>query len=414
MPWSTVRKSLSLIVVSLAAVASPVALAQQALQLREAVAAALLRAPATTAAQASVRAADASIDVAGLRRNPVLSIEAENVNGTGPFAGTRMAETTAMVEVPLEIGGKRPARVRVARAERAVALAAGSVAAADVVAATTEAFIGIVEAERRQVLARERLELAQKALRAARIRVQAGKASPLEEQRAQVEASNAQVDAEATAQRALAARLQLGRLTGLEARAVSASWFDTTGLLDEARASATPALAIADAEVAAAQARTDLAQRSRVPDITVGAGVRRFEETDDTAAVVGVSVPLPIFNSGAAEVRRARAEADRAEAERAATRLRIEGEVAAARLDVELARAAAAAAGGPALAAAREAARIARIGYAEGKFSQLDLIEAERALNLTRVSAIDALAAFHRARARLAQLQGQLTPIHLD
>jgi len=76
--------------------------------------------------------------------------------------------------------------------------------------------------------------------------------------------------------------------------------------------------------------------------------------------------------------------------------------------------AAARAANGPALAAAEEAARIARIGYAEGKFPQLELIEAERSLAETRESSVDALAALHTARARLARLQGSNSPIYKD
>ena len=47
---------------------------------------------------------------------------------------------------------------------------------------------------------------------------------------------------------------------------------------------------------------------------------------------------------------------------------------------------------------------IARIGYREGKFGQLDLLEAERTLGETRSAAIDALAAFHIAKAQLDRL----------
>ena len=59
---------------------------------------------------------------------------------------------------------------------------------------------------------------------------------------------------------------------------------------------------------------------------------------------------------------------------------------------------------GPALEAAREAARIARIGYREGKFSQLDLLDAERTLAQTRLAAIDALTSYQNARAQLERL----------
>src|SRR3546814_14746653 len=64
----------------------------------------------------------------------------------------------------------------------------------------------------------------------------------------------------------------------------------------------------------------------------------------------------------------------------------------------------AAAASGPALAAAEEAARIARIGYREGKFGQLDLLDAERTLAQTRAAAIDALLSYQIAQAQLERL----------
>ena len=85
---------------------------------------------------------------------------------------------------------------------------------------------------------------------------------------------------------------------------------------------------------------------------------------------------------------------------------RKETEQAIASAQAELANAAAAArsAGGPALAAATEAARIARIGYAQGKFGQLDLLDAERTLADTKAAAVDALVAYHDAEARLARL----------
>ena len=53
---------------------------------------------------------------------------------------------------------------------------------------------------------------------------------------------------------------------------------------------------------------------------------------------------------------------------------------------------------------ALEAARIARIGYREGKFGQLELLDAERTLAETRVAAIDALANYQNARAQVERL----------
>ena len=170
----------------------------------------------------------------------------------------------------------------------------------------------------------------------------------------------------------------------------------------------------ADGEVTTADAQVRLARSQRIPDVTFSAGARRLEETNDTAAVFGLSVPLPLFNNGSAGVAQARAERDRAAARRRMVRLDAQQEIASAEAQVANAAADARNAPGPALAAAVEAARIARIGYREGKFSQLDLLDAERTLAETRAAAIDALAAWHDARARLQRLTSAISPITED
>src|SRR5690606_21298611 len=104
-----------------------------------------------------------------------------------------------------------------------------------------------------------------------------------------------------------------------------------------------------------------------VPDLTVSAGTRRLEASGDQAMVFGVSVPLPLFDNGRAGVEQASAERGRFEGARRMALFDAEQAIAAARAERDNA-ASAITASGPALDAAAEAARIARIGYAEGKF----------------------------------------------
>jgi cobalt-zinc-cadmium efflux system outer membrane protein len=122
-----------------------------------------------------------------------------------------------------------------------------------------------------------------------------------------------------------------------------------------------------------------------------------------------VSIPLPLFNNGNAAVAQAQAQQTQAEALRRLAMVEAERSIASAQAELANAATTARTAGGPALAAAAEAARIARIGYAGGKFSQLDLLEAERTLAQTRADATDALAAYHDAEARLARLTAPAT-----
>ena len=88
----------------------------------------------------------------------------------------------------------------------------------------------------------------------------------------------------------------------------------------------------------------------------------------------------------------------------AATALDVEQAITDAQTSASNAAVTAQTATGPALEAAQEAAHIARIGYREGKFGQLDLLDAERTLAQTRLAAIDALASYQNARAQLERL----------
>ena len=378
--------------------------------LDQAVVAAGGTAPALEVGAAGVQAAQAGRTVAGLRPNPVLQAQVENVVGTGPYRGIRSAETTVGVALPIELGGKRGARIAVANAQLSRAEIQAAILAADVRLQVTQLYVEAVAAERRVLNARDQLRIAGEAARGAGVRVQAGRASPLEQQRAEVNRVNAEANVERLARLAEAARVNLAARIG---RPVTGSL--DIGVIDRLPALlygpqaplpavGTLALAAAEADLAVADAGVRLARANRVPDLNVGPAIRWIKETNDTAAVFTVSLPLPIFNNGRAAVAQATAERTRAFAQTRLTQLDIEQAIVNAQVEAANAATTARTAAGPALAAAQEAARIARIGYREGKFGQLELLDAERTLAETRVAAIDALATYQNARARLERL----------
>ncbi|MFC6437571.1 TolC family protein [Novosphingobium resinovorum] len=382
------------------------------LMLEDAIAAAGGSAPAVDAGRAGVDAAIADRKVAGLRPNPVAQGQIENVMGTGRYSGIGSNETTAGFMQTLELGGKRSARVAVANAELSRAELQAAIIAADVRLHVTQLYVEAVSAERRLIAAKDQARIAADALRAAGVRVQAGRASPLEKQRADVVRVNAEANAERQDRLARAARTNLQRRIG---RAIDGPL--DAALLDRLPPASAPygpsapigpqgtlALAAADADLAIADAGVRLAKANRTPNIDVGPSVRRLEATKDFAAVFTVSIPLQVFDSGSAALAQAGAQRTQAEANRRVTALDIEQAITNAQADADNAATTARAASGPALQAAQEAARIARIGYREGKFSQLDLLDAERTLAEIRIVAIDALASYQIARAQLERL----------
>jgi len=379
------------------------------LTLEQAIVAAGGRAPAAEAAQAGVEAARAARTVAGLRPNPEVQTQIENIVGSGQYRDFNSAETTVSVAVPIELGGKRSARIAVADAQSDRARLLAAIAQADIRLQVTQLYVDAVATERRLVTAKDQARIAADVHRAAQIRVQAGRASPIEEQRADVARLYAEANAERAVRLAQAAHANLARRVGQPTvAALDPAALDLLpmryGPESPASAAGTLALAAADADLAIADAGVRFARSERMPDLNVGPGVRRLSQTGDTALMLSVSMPIPLFNAGRAGVAQARAEQNRSEAQKRATALDVEQAITTARAEAANALVTARAASGPALLAAQEAARIARIGYREGKFGQLDLLDAERTLAETRIAAIDALAAYQNAQAQLERL----------
>jgi cobalt-zinc-cadmium efflux system outer membrane protein len=364
--------------------------------------------PSIEAASAGVRYTEAARAVANLRPNPSIVTQTENIGGSGQYRGLRSAETTAGIELPIELGGKRAARIAVADAQIGGAQIAAAMAMADLRLAVTRTYIEAVTAERRLTTSREQAAIANEALRAARIRVRAGRASPIEEQRADVMRINAEAGLERAERTLEVARSNLARRIGQPIPgALDLAWFDRIGRYGPSTPvdpAGTLALMAAQADVSTANAQVRLARSQRIPDITLSASARRLEATNDTAAVFGLSIPFPLFNNGSAAIAQAQANREQTDAQRRVTEREVDQAIAVAEAEVANAAITARTASGPALAAATESARIARIGYREGKFGQLDLLDAERTLSETRVAAIDALAAYHDAQARRDRL----------
>lgn len=388
---------------------SPPIEAGQTLSLDRALELAGATSPTLDAAEADIQAAAAARTVAGLRPNPSVTVEAENVAGSGIYRGTESLEATTSLALPIELGGKRSARIGVADARSQRTLIQAAITQADLRLSVIQAYAEAAAAQQRLTTARDQARIAAEGLRAAQVRVQAGRASPIEAERANVARINADAEVERTQRLVEVARYSLSRIIGQPvAGDLDTGWFANVraayGPMQAIESAGTLAMAAAEADLAIADAGVRLARAQRVPDLTVGAGARYMRETGDTAALFSISIPLPLFNNGRAAVAQASSERLRAEAQQRVTAIEVDQAIARAQAEAANAATTAATASGPALQAAEEAARIARIGYREGKFGQLELLDAERTLAETRLAAIDALLNYHSAQAQLERL----------
>lgn len=377
------------------------------LTIAQAIEEAAARSPAITAAQAELAAAEARARQAGYRQNPELSVQVENFGGTGVLKGARSAETTVSLNQRLDLGGRRSARVRAARAALELEQLRLAIARADVALSVRQGFARALAARQQLEQTQERVEWATELARVAGVLVEAGREPPLRSLRARSALAQARAENEAARAEELAARTSLTALFGGGApvEAVIGDWTDVTSMTISVPQSLE--LRLAQAEIAAANAELQVQLAERRLDPAVGAGVRRVNESGDFGFVAGISLPLQIFNRNQGNIAAARQSVAAAEARRAAA---LAGGTARGRnaiSAVEGAQRRVAALEGSAVPEAREGLRLAQIAYTEGKAALVELLDAQNAYTQTQTALTEARLALALATAELGRLAAQ-------
>ncbi|WP_313004220.1 TolC family protein, partial [Brevundimonas sp.] len=163
--------------------------------------------PAASEAVALADAAEARVRQAGERPNPNLSLAAENFGGSGPYSGIGGADVSLSLSQDLELWGRRPARVNVARAEAGSAALRRDLTFIDAGGRLALTYAEAEAAQRRALLAEEGLALALADARAALVLVEEGREPILRGVQAESEAAAARAsldEAQAEHQAALA------------------------------------------------------------------------------------------------------------------------------------------------------------------------------------------------------------------
>ena len=382
--------------------------------LRDALALALARSPALSVFPYDLRAADARVLQAGLRPNPELTLEIEEFGGRGERSSFDAAETTVQVNQPIELGGKRSKRIRVASLDKDLVQWDYRAARLDVMRETTRAFVAVLAAQERLALNERLVELSRRAHAAVAQRVKAGKDSPVEELRANVALAASRIECQKAEKTLTAARHMLAATWGSHTPAfekVAGTFYEvskptslaevTTGMSDN------PDLARWETEEDKRRAALHLEKVRGVPNITVGGGLRRFEQTDDAAMVFGLAVPLPLFdrNQGGvleatAELAKSRRQYETAQVKTAAAIAEAASTLAAAYDEIVLLRS-------DVLPQSQQAFEAAQQGYLQGKFDYLHLLDVQRTLFQTQAQYVDSVQAYHRAQADVQRLTGR-------
>jgi cobalt-zinc-cadmium efflux system outer membrane protein len=358
---------------------------------------------------AETRAAEGLAAQTAARPNPTLGLVIENAAGSGPYKDFDGAETTLSIEQTLELGGKRAARTSAAQADLAAARARAAQGQVDFARDLALTYAEAEAAQQRLTIARDSVDLAQADARVARLLVDNGKEAQVRVVQAEAGLAAARAErgrAQAEAETALA---RLSALTGPASSytAVTGGLLETAPVTTPPEPAFSPAIAAARAEREAAQRRIALERARRTPDLAVSFGVRRFQDEDATAAVFGISAPLPLFDRNRGAVTAATANAQAAEARLAMAKAEQDGDRRAATAQATAADQTLDASR-QAEAAAAEVYRLARIGYDAGRLPLSELLAARRDLIAARGRTVDTKLARVKALVDLARAQGRI------
>ncbi len=391
------------------AIAAPLQEPAAPLSLPQALQLALESNPTLAAARREVDATEALILQGSLRPNPEFVFEADDAGRVGRTG-------SAKIDVPVETANKRGARIDAAERTRDVAVIELVSRELRLRTTVSAAFFEVLAAQELLAVAQDGVNLARRATDIATKRVTAGKVSPVEETKARVAEAGARV-ALTQAESALRnARRRLSSLWGNPMPVFTAAdgavdrlpELPATETLEE-RLRVSPLIQRAERELERRKSLVGVEQSRTVPDFALSVGMKRREDgVSRDQLLVGVSVPLPISNRNQGNLLEALRREDKAREELLATRISLATDayqalerVSARRQEAELLRS-------DVLPGAKSAYDAATIGFENGKFSFLEVLDAQRTLFAAKAQYLNALSAYHAA---LAELEGLLGPV---
>lgn len=343
------------------------------------------------------------------RPNPELAYSLEDQRAT-----TRTQ--SVQLNLPIELGGKRDARITAAERGRDIAIEELNIRRVEIRASVVAAFFEALASQERAVLAQESLELAKISADAVHKRLLAGKVSPVEDTKARVAQSVARVEVAQAQSEQRSAFARLNGLLGdhpLRFATVAGSVELLPGLPTlvslQQRLLSAPLLRRAQLEVERSISMANIERSKQVPDVTLSLGVKRSNELQRNQLLFGVSLPLPLFDQNQGNLLEALKRENKVRDELQALTASLGTTILQARERLESVRDEIDVLQRDVLTGAKSAYGAAAIGFENGKFSFLEVLDAQRTYFAARTQYLKSLAEAHRAAADIDRVLGEST-----
>ncbi|RRQ22358.1 TolC family protein [Thiohalobacter thiocyanaticus] len=369
--------------------------------------------PQLQAFEIEARAAGARVRQAGQSTPWRLGLELENILGTGPFEGVKRPEATLSLARVLETGGKPGLRAGLAESRLGLLRSEQDARRLDVLASAARRFVEVVALQQQVRLARDELELVRANRESARRRVTAGRSPDAELARAGIAVDRAEL-ALVQAQGELdSARVHLAAQWGADRPDFTRAEAGLFRLAEPApfedyaaQLQRNPELARFATRARLAETRQRLAGARARPDVELGGGVRYLGEGDEAALMFSASIPLGSRRRAEPYTQEADARARLEPLQQESRRLELRATLYAIHRQLMQARGRALRLRSDIIPAAEQVLEDYTRGYAQGRYSLLDLTQVRRILVELRREALAAATDYHLSRIELDRLIG--------
>ena len=387
---------------------------QNPLTLDVALVAVLENNPMLLAGDYQAQAAAAKIRQAQQSTPVNVKLELENFAGSGRFSGDDLLEATLSLGKILELGNKAGLRGDIARNEAALLGNEQDAERLDLLAEATRRFIHVVVDQERLKIARDKLALAKRTAAIVDKRVRVGKSPDTEQRRTRIAVARAETELEHAEHELATSRLQLATQWGKTEAGFSsarASLFalNPLGPFDELAQllERNPDLTRYASEQRLADARLRLAQSRRRMDIELSGGVRYHNVTDDSALVLSASIPFGTRSRAAPGIESSRLLSDRHPLLFKQRQLELHASLFELYQELSHAYSASQTMREQIVPEAKLALRDYETGYRSGRYSLLELSDAQKTLLDARLESVMTAADFHKYRIEIERLTGQ-------
>lgn len=395
--------------------AAPVPCMQSALTFENAVSLSFSRSPQLRISGSEIQEKYGQRIQAGLFPNPIFAYSLDGLGGNTAFQNNEGMESSYTLSQLIELGGKRCLRSDVAKYEYFAAIAGYEITCVQLLNQLLKAFVEVAAAQELLRIAEEQKQISLQVLNAVAAKVEAGKASLIDQNKSKIAFAHSEI----TLTRARAdlknAKQNLSILWGCSCPNfdfVEYPFFEVQGPASFegccAKLKNNPELIQTQYIYLASRHNLNLEKSIRIPDVTVTVGYESEQCIRNGGLIVGVSLPLPVFDQNQGNIHTARSQITKVCDVYAQLQLLLQNRLAYAHRELFSAFQEVERFKSTVLKAAVESFEFAREGYQEGKFDYLDMLDSQRTLFEVQVSYIDALLNYHQKHADIEYLSTQV------